>query len=87
MLQAPQHKHILIMKIIENRVVVVDHKDWIFVTSTKLNNSTTEQDTMKLITSFHSESIVHSNDINISYSWKLSKIGENTLMTWHSVEI
>ena len=32
-----------------------------------MNNSATEHDTTELITSFHSESAAHSNDINISY--------------------
>ena len=45
-----------------------------------MNNSTTEHDTMKLITSFHSESTAHSNDINISYYEKIPKIGENPLI-------
>ena len=44
-----------------------------------MNNSTTEHNTMKLITPFHSESTVHSNDINISYYEKTPKIGENPL--------
>ena len=45
-----------------------------------MNNSTTEHDTMKLITPFHSESTAHSNDINISYYEKIPKIGENPLI-------
>ena len=45
-----------------------------------LNNRTTEHDTTKLITSFHSESTVHSNDISISCYKKLLKIGENPLI-------
>ena len=45
-----------------------------------MNNSTTEHDTMKLTTSFHLESTVHSSDINISYREKLPKIGENPLL-------
>ena len=49
-----------------------------FVIST--NNSTTEHDTMKLITPFHSESTAHSDDTNISYYEKLPKIGENPLI-------
>ena len=32
------------------------------------------------ITSFHSESTVHSNDINISYHENIPKIGENPLI-------
>ena len=35
---------------------------------------------MKLITPFHPESTVHSNDINISYYEKIPKIGENPLI-------
>ena len=46
----------------------------------QMNNSTTEHDTMKLITSFHSESTAHSNDITISYHEKILKIGENSLL-------
>ena len=45
-----------------------------------MNNSATEHDTTKLITSFHSESNAHSNDINISYYEKVPKIGENPLI-------
>ena len=45
-----------------------------------MNNSTTEHDTMKLITSLHSESTVHSNDNNISYYEKYLKLVK---MTWH----
>ena len=45
-----------------------------------MNNSTTEHDTMKVTTSFHSESTVHSNDINISYDKKYPKNGENPLI-------
>ena len=51
-----------------------------------LNNQTTGHDTTKLITSFHSESTVHSNDINISCYKKLLEIGENPLiidLTFH----
>ena len=44
------------------------------------NNSTTELDTTELLTPFHSESTAHSNDINISYYEKISKIGKNPLM-------
>ena len=44
-----------------------------------MNNSTTEHDTMKLITSLHSESTVHSNDINVSYHKKFAQICENPL--------
>ena len=44
------------------------------------NISVTEHDTMELITSFHSESTAHSNDINISYCQKIPKIGENPLI-------
>ena len=51
--------------------------------STKLmNNSANEHHTTKLITSFHSESTVHSNDINILYYEKIPKIGKNPL-TFH----
>ena len=46
----------------------------------KMNNSTIEHDTMKLITSFHSESTAHYNDINISYYEKIPKIGKNPLI-------
>ena len=35
---------------------------------------------MKLIAPFHSESTVHSNDINISYYEKKPKIGEKPLI-------
>ena len=42
--------------------------------------STIEHDTMKLITPFHPESTVHSNDINISYYEKIPKIGKNPLI-------
>ena len=45
-----------------------------------MNISTTEHDTMQLITPFHSESTAHSNDINISYYEKISKLGENPLI-------
>ena len=45
-----------------------------------MNNSTTEQDTIKLITSFHSESTAHSNDINISCYEKILQNGENPLI-------
>ena len=45
-----------------------------------MTNSTTEHDTTKLITPFHSESTAHSNDINISYYEKIPKIGENPLI-------
>ena len=45
-----------------------------------MNNSTTEHDTVKLITPFHSESTAHSNDINISCYEKIPKIGENPLI-------
>ena len=38
-----------------------------FFVTFQMNNSTTEHDTMKLITPFLSESTVHSNDINISH--------------------
>ena len=44
-----------------------------------MNKSTTEHDTTKLITPFHSESTVHSIDINFSYYEKVSKIGKNPL--------
>ena len=49
-----------------------------------MNNSTTECNTIKLITLFHSESTAHSNDINISYYEKYSKLVK---MTWHFVKI
>ena len=45
-----------------------------------MNNSATEHDTAKLITSFHSESISHSNDNNISYCLKITQIDENPLI-------
>ena len=45
-----------------------------------MNNSATEHDTTKLITSFQSGSNVHSNDINISYILKISQIIENLLI-------
>ena len=45
-----------------------------------MNNSTTEHDTTKLITSFYSESSAHSNDVNISCNEKIPKIGENPLI-------
>ena len=45
-----------------------------------MNNSTTEHDTTELIISFHSESTVHFNNINISYLLKIPKIGENPLI-------
>ena len=45
-----------------------------------MNNSTTEHDTMKLITSFHSESTAHSNDISIPYHEKIPKISEIPLL-------
>ena len=45
-----------------------------------MNNSTTKHDATKLSTSFHSESIAHPHDINISYCEKISKIGENPLI-------
>ena len=45
-----------------------------------MNNSTTEHDTMKLITSLHSESTVHYNDINVSYHKKFAQIFENPLI-------
>ena len=38
---------------------------------------TIKNNTTKIITTFHSESTVHSNDINISYCEKTPKIGEN----------
>ena len=44
------------------------------------NNSTIRHDTTELIAPFHSESTAHSNDINISYYEKISKIGENPLI-------
>ena len=45
-----------------------------------MNNSTTEHDRTKLITSVHSESTAHSNNINISHCQKIPKIGENPLI-------
>ena len=45
-----------------------------------MNNLATIYDTMKLIAPFHSESTVHSNDINISYYEKRPKIGEKPLI-------
>ena len=52
-----------------------------FFTFLWMTNSTIEHDTTELITSFHSESTAHSNDINISYCEKISKIiGENPLL-------
>ena len=42
-----------------------------FLQFLRMNNSATEHDTTELITPFHSESTVHSNDINISYYQKL----------------
>ena len=51
---------------------------WSFVIF--MNNSTTEHDAMKIITSFHSESTAHSNDISISYHEKIPKICENPLI-------
>ena len=45
-----------------------------------MNNSTIEHDTMKAVTSFHSELTVHSNDINISDYVKIPKIDENPLI-------
>ena len=45
-----------------------------------MNNSTIEHNTTELITPFYSESIAHSNDINISYCEKIPKIGENPLI-------
>ena len=39
-----------------------------------------KNDTTKLITTFHSESTVHSNDINISYCEKTQNIGKNSFI-------
>ena len=49
-----------------------------FLWSLGMNKSTTEHDTTKLITPFHSESTVHSIDINISCYEKVSKIGKKS---------
>ena len=43
-------------------------------------NSPTKHVIMKLITSFHSESTAHSNDISISYYEEIYKISENPLI-------
>ena len=45
-----------------------------------MNNSATEKDTTKIVTSFRSESTAHYNDINISCYEKIPKIGENALI-------
>ena len=71
MLQAPQHEHILIMKI-----VVRSFEDRLFCWFL-LNNSTTEHDIAELITPLRSVSSAHYIDINIS---KLPKINENPLI-------
>ena len=68
MLQAPQHKHILIAKIGSCGGLKTG-----FLQFLQMNNFATEHDTTKLIRSFHSESIVHSNDSNISYYERLPK--------------
>ena len=51
-----------------------------------MNNSVTKHDITKVITPVHSESIVQSNDINISYYENLPKIGEIP-KTWPFVQI
>ena len=45
-----------------------------------MNISATEHDTRKVITSFHSESTVHLNDVNISHMLKITQIDENPLI-------
>ena len=78
MLQASQHKHILFNIFDENSCnIVVSRtvtcrplKGWVFMIST-MNNSTTEHSTMKLVTSYHSES---TNDISISFYEKDPKL-------------
>ena len=53
-----------------------------------MNNSATEHDTTRLITSFHSELTVHSNDISISYCKKLHKLVKiPLLLTWRFIKI
>ena len=54
----------LIIKIVEKQSCR-SLKTGFYVISTN-NNSATEHATTKLLTSFHSESTAHSNDINIS---------------------
>ena len=60
MLKAPQHKRRLITN--SGRPLKTE-----FLWFLQMNNSTTKHDTTKLITSVHSESTAHSNDIIISY--------------------
>ena len=55
-------------------------KGWVFLWVSWTNNSTIERDTTEGITKFHSESIAHSNDINISSCEKIPKINENPLI-------
>ena len=45
-----------------------------------MNNSTIEHDTTKLLTSFHLESTIHSNDVNTSHCKKSPKISVNPLI-------
>ena len=45
-----------------------------------MNNLAVKHDTTELITPFHSELTVHSNDISILYCEKIPKIGENPLI-------
>ena len=44
-----------------------------------MNNSTTEHDTLKLITPFHSETTAHSNDTNISNYGKIPQISKKKI--------
>ena len=46
----------------------------------QLNNFAIEHDTTILITSFHLESIAHSNDVNFRYYKKLPKIEKISLL-------
>ena len=59
--QASQHWHILTMETIGNKTCGVRPLNKFLV----IYNSTTEHNTTKLITPFHSESTAQSNDINI----------------------
>ena len=77
MLQVPQHKHILIVKILKWSCGGLKTG---FLQFLQMNNFTTEHDTTKLIRSFHSQSIIHSNDSNISYCEKIAQIDENPLI-------
>ena len=45
-----------------------------------MNNSTIKHYTTKLITSFHSQSAVYSNDLNISCCQKIAQIDKNHLI-------